>query len=84
MKILLERLWELKIDWDDLVPPSIQETWSEWRAELPALCEHHIHRYYFPKNSKVVTTQLHGFSDASEDAYAGVVYLRGEDMYTPP
>lgn len=30
MKILLQRLWELKIDWDDPVPPSIQEIWSKW------------------------------------------------------
>ena len=27
-----------------------------------------------------MTIQLHGYSDASEAAYAGVVYLRGVDM----
>ena len=39
----------------------------------------HIPRYYFPKEVKIVSVQLHGFSDASEEAYARVVYLRSED-----
>ena len=29
----------------------------------------------FPKEFKIAFKQLHGFSDASERAYAGVVYL---------
>jgi len=31
-----------------------------------------------PKDFPVTSIQLHGFSDASEEAYAGVVYLRLE------
>ena len=31
------------------------------------------------RQNAIVSTQLHGFSDASEDAYGGVVYLRVED-----
>ena len=77
-KILLQRLWEQKIDWDDAVPESIREAWSQmaWRSELNMLTEKRIPRCYFPKEAKIISTQLHGFSDASELAYAGAVYLR--------
>ena len=74
-KIFLQRLWEERIEWDDPVPPTIHEAWSQWRAELNLLSERHIQRCYFPKDVKIVSVQLHGFSDASEQAYAEVVYL---------
>ena len=44
--------------------------------ELPCLLSKSIPRCYFPKHKKIVSKNLHGFSDASEDAYAGVIYLR--------
>ena len=81
MKILLQRVWESKINWDDEVPSSIQEAWHQWRSELPVLTDKQIPRCYFPQDFRVVSTQLHGFCDASEDAYAGVVYLRFTDAH---
>ena len=36
----------------------------------------HILRCYSPNGSYMTSMQLHGFSDVSEEAYAGVVYLR--------
>ena len=79
VKILLQRLWEQKVDWDDPVPESIHEVWSQWRDELQLLADHRIPRCYYPTETKLCSMQLHGFSDASELAYAGVVYLRIED-----
>ena len=76
VKILLQRLWELKVDWDDVVPQSVREIWLQWRKELTLLSTKHIPRYYFRKDSHIVSRELHGFSDASELAYAAVVYLR--------
>ena len=70
VKILLQRFWERKIDWDDPAPLDIQDVWQRWRFELPDLLKKPISRCYHPKD-----VQLHGFSDASEDAYAAVVYL---------
>ena len=76
VKILLQYLWELKVDWDDPVPQLIKDVWLQWRSELHYLSEKHISQCYFPKGVVIESTQLHGFSDASEDAYAGVIYLR--------
>ena len=79
MKILLQRLWENHLSWDEPVPLSIEQSWERWRRELPELKDHFIARSYFPKTVKIVSIQLHGFCDASEVAYAGVVYLRAID-----
>ena len=72
-------MWEAKVDWDDPIPPAIEEEWLLWRSQLKHLCQVHIPRCYFPKQAQIVSFQLHGFSDASENAYARVVYLRMED-----
>ena len=79
MKILLQRLWETKLDWDDPVPEDLLLVWSQWRKELPSLSEIHIPRCYSPSQFYVSSLQLHGYSDALEEAYVGVVYLRLED-----
>ena len=79
VKILFQRLWELKLGWDDPVPTEIQQSWAKWRAELPILSSKPIRRCYFPPDITVKTMQLHGFSDASENAYSAVVYFRFED-----
>ena len=76
MKILLQQLWEEKVDWDDTCPSSIHDVWLRWRSELRVLSEKHIPRCYFDKSSRITSIELHGFSDASELAYAAVVYLR--------
>ena len=78
-KILLQRVWESKIGWDDLLPQAIHQSWLQWRAELHLLTKRHVPRCYYPKHADVVSIQLHGFCDASEDAHAGVVYFRAQD-----
>ena len=79
VKILLQRLWEQRVDWDDEVPTPIYDDWLLWRSELSLLSSKHIPRCYFRQGFHSATTQLHGFSDASENAYAAVVYLRMTD-----
>ena len=75
-KILLQMLWLEKIGWDDSVPEAIFQEWLKWRRELPLFSEHHIH----PREVTFVSTQLHGFLDATEKAYSGDVYIRMEDF----
>ena len=79
VKILLQRLWEEGINWDDPVPSSIEDIWQKWRSELPCLLTKAIPRCYHPEGVQIISKGLLGFSDASEDAYAAVVYLRMVD-----
>ena len=76
VKVLLQRLWEEGISWDDPAPHFVQDVWQKWRMELPILLTKAVPRCYFPMHLQVASKSLHGFSDASEDAYAAVVYLR--------
>ena len=79
VKILLQQLWEQKVGWDDSVPPHIRDTWFHWRLELHLLSEKHTPRCYFDKATRVSSVELHGFCNASELAYAAVIYLRFTD-----
>ena len=53
--------------------------WCQWWTELHTLERRHIQRCYFHREVSIVSVLLHGFSDASEEVYAGVVYISGED-----
>ena len=79
-KIMLQRLGECGIGWNHPVSRVMRETWERWCGELPLLCGHLIPRTYFPREVEGYSMQLHGFCDASESAYAGVVYLRAGDQ----
>ena len=75
MKILYQGLWEEKLDWDEVVPEPYLTMHRNWRTKLSVLTTKQIPRCYFETATKA-TVQLHGFSDASEAAYAAVVYIR--------
>ena len=68
-KVLLQILWLEGIGWDDCVPDAVLEEGSKWRRELPLISTHRIPRCYYPKEATIVSTQLHRFSDASENAF---------------
>ncbi|XP_071651716.1 uncharacterized protein [Temnothorax longispinosus] len=73
-KIMLQRLWEDKLDWDESVPADIATSWSEYREQVELLNNFIVPRQITTEN--VINVQLHGFCDASERAYGAVLYLR--------
>ena len=79
MKILLQRLWESNLEWDEPVPENIERSWEKLYEKLPHLRNHTIPRSYFPNDVELTSVQLHEFCDTSKVTYSGVVYLRAVD-----
>ena len=78
-KILLQKIWQRGIGWDELVPLDLLNTWHRWRSEMQLLSDRRLPRCYCSKSIQECKAELHGFSDASEDAYSCVIYLRTQD-----
>ncbi|CAK1597420.1 unnamed protein product [Parnassius mnemosyne] len=72
-KHLIQLLWIARVDWDEHPPQDIINSWASFTNELPLLSKVTFPRHVFTHTHSV---QLHGFSDASEKAYAACVYLR--------
>lgn len=76
-KIIMQRIWESGVSWDELIPSDIAHDWAQWQKQLPALTKIKIPRWLGISPS--VGFSLHGFSDASEKAFGAVVYVRVEN-----
>ena len=68
IKVMLQRLWELNIEWDEEIPVHIQDQYRLWKSQLHLLKSIPFTRCYNRSDSKVSQIQLHGFCDASENA----------------
>ncbi|XP_029171327.1 uncharacterized protein LOC114940743 [Nylanderia fulva] len=81
-KLLIQSAWLQQLEWD---APLLREDTAAWTAleeELPSLKEIRLPRWLH-SNTPHSSVALHGFSDASERAYAAVVYSRVEDGGLP-
>ena len=67
-----------KKGWDEELSDDELSKYKGFISELRNLQKVSIPRCYLLKGKKVQNVQIHGFSDASESGYAGVVYLRVE------
>ncbi|XP_062700456.1 uncharacterized protein LOC134284909 [Aedes albopictus] len=76
-KILFQHCWLYDLNWHDPLPSVVEEKWVEMKESLYQLERINIPRWAPNYEDQI---QLHGFSDASEEAYAAVVYLRSVDQ----
>ncbi|XP_038122126.1 uncharacterized protein LOC119770754 [Culex quinquefasciatus] len=72
-KILFQQCWLYDMNWHDPLPAAVEQMWIEFKENLPRLEQVKIPRWMSSYNGRV---ELHGFSDASEEAYSAVVYIR--------
>ncbi|GFT83347.1 uncharacterized protein TNCV_1555611 [Trichonephila clavipes] len=78
LKILIQELWCLGLDWDEFFPKNLESSWNEWCEEVPELNTFSIPCYYlgYALQNEIDNIQIHCFSDSSKKAYGTVVYLR--------
>lgn len=74
-KIILQRLWMEKLDWDEPLPDHILQQWKTYYEELVRMPTIQLKRWFgIDENTERV--ELHGFSDASTMAYCAIIYCR--------
>lgn len=76
-KIFLQQLWQLKIDWDKPLDADLTRRWDCFYKGFDELSCIIILRKCIPSPSSEV--QLHGFCDASEEAFGAAIYVRSKN-----
>jgi hypothetical protein len=77
-KLLLQKCWEAKGDWDQEVPEDVKNYFLLWLRELPLLEEVRIPHWLKGIEESVVNYSLHTFCDVSKAAYETAVFVRME------
>ena len=74
-KIFMQSLWHTGMVWDGYLSTPLQKKWQSLLGDLQNLYLISVPRWIgLSANSDIV--ELHGFSDASDRAYAACLYLR--------
>ncbi|GFX19904.1 integrase catalytic domain-containing protein [Trichonephila clavipes] len=80
-KLILQKLWVLKLEWDEPLSNPIAKEWNDFVSTLPVIQNIHVHRLVIGKGRIII----HGFADASTAAYGAVLYAQSiseEDVST--
>jgi hypothetical protein len=73
-KIFLQKLWQDKIQWDELLHTHLQQEWNQLLQTIPTLSQFKTNRKVICSNATNI--QIHGFCDSSERAYGACLYIR--------
>ena len=76
LKLLFRNLCSENVNWDDPVEGEILNKWKSLIQEFESLGQIRVPRCYFDSSRVPILFELHGFSDASSQAYGAVVYFR--------
>ena len=75
-KIILQQLWQKKVDCFEELTDDCALKYIEWVNELSILESIKVPRRPFRMYKMVKNIQINGFCDSSLDAYAAVVYVK--------
>ncbi len=73
-KLMVQSLWEEKLDWDTAMPEEQASKWTELQQELEQIPSLSLPRYI--GSTRANSVELHCFCDASKAAYGACLYLR--------
>ncbi len=76
-RIILQKIWRARVDWDEAIPDEIEAEWQEWLLATEVLPQLRIPRCLHPVREEEPTApeEVHIFCDASGDAYAAAAYF---------
>ena len=63
-KTFLQKLWQDKLQWDEIPSSQLQQEWNQLLQTIPTLSQLKITRKAVCSNA--IQIQLHGFCDSSE------------------
>ena len=75
---MFQQMCKLNLDWDSVLPDSLKQTFFRLQSFLKENEQIEVPCYIFDidKNELQFKIELHGFSDASLQAYGAVIYSR--------
>ena len=78
LKILFQEICLSQVGWDDITRGDLRINWDQIIGRLKIHKDLEFARYYFAQHisDPTIRIYLHGFSDASELAYASCIYLK--------
>ncbi|XP_046810810.1 uncharacterized protein LOC124420759 [Lucilia cuprina] len=79
-KLFIQKLWLLQNKWDEVIPDELNNEWQVFKNNISSLQEIRVPRWV--QLTTKSRFELHGFADASEKAYAAVIYIKKENSVT--
>ncbi|XP_037930081.1 uncharacterized protein LOC119664701, partial [Teleopsis dalmanni] len=73
-KLFIQKLWQLKYDWDEILDEQVHKEYEKNNKNIQIIEQTRIPRWM--EVSSLDNWELHGFSDASEAAYAAAIYIK--------
>ena len=81
-KQILQQMCRDHVGWDEPLSEELKPRWERWRLSLSALLNIEVDRCYKSANlGKIVSYEMHHFSDASTQGYGQCSYLRLKDIH---